>query len=382
VNLLAGRPRLQDATLAGLATAFAAAAVVLDFGEADSDPNPLAFVLVAVVGAGLLVRRRSPIAVLGVVVVARLIMTWDTGNDVALIPAAMIALYTVTRTGERRSSLIVGIGAAALMMFVVAGFNTEEFAQELAGEAALMLLPIAVGDAARSRADRIQDLIDTEATARVQAERIRIARDLHDVVAHGLSTIAIQSGVAARLLDRDPSQAKESLEIINATGKHALEELRAMVGVLRSTDDDAPLRPTPSTPDDLSDLLAGAANAGLTVTTDIDGGFPSGVVDACVVAMHRIIQEALTNVARHAGSVAVELSIHHGADRVLVRIVNRPGTSAPRDSIPSTGVGVIGMTERAEALGGSLRAQETADGGFEVDATIPYHRPTSFSEQP
>ena len=90
------------------------------------------------------------------------------------------------------------------MMFVVAGFNSEEFAQELASEAALMLLPIAVGDAARSRADRIQDLIDTEAAARVQAERIRIARDLHDVVAHGLSTIAIQSGVAAHLLDRDP----------------------------------------------------------------------------------------------------------------------------------------------------------------------------------
>ena len=155
-----------------------------------------------------------------------------------------------------------------------------------------------------------------------------------------------------------------------------------MVGVLRSTDDDVPLRPTPSDPDDLSDLLAGAANAGLTVTTDIDGGFPPDVGDACVVAMHRIIQEALTNVARHAGSVPVELSIHHGADRVRVQIVNRPGTSSPRDSVPSTGVGVIGMTERAETLGGSLRAQATADGGFEVDATIPYHRPASPSEQP
>ena len=89
-----------------------------------------------------------------------------------------------------------------------------------------MAVPIAVGDAARSRADRIRDLIDTEANSRVQAERIRIARDLHDVVAHGLSTIAIQSGVAAHLLDRDPDQAKEALEVINATGKRSLEELR------------------------------------------------------------------------------------------------------------------------------------------------------------
>jgi signal transduction histidine kinase len=197
-----------------------------------------------------------------------------------------------------------------------------------------------------------------------------------------LSTIAIQSGVAAHLLDRDPDQAKESLEIINATGKHALEELRVMVGVLRSSGDDVPLRPTPIDPNDLSELLAGAANAGLTVTTDIDDGFPSDVSDACVVAMHRIIQEAFTNVARHAGSVEVALSIHHGDDRVRVQVVNRPGTSSQRDSVPSTGVGVIGMTERAEALGGSLRAGETEEGGFEVDATIPYHRPISFRNQP
>jgi signal transduction histidine kinase len=382
VNVFALPPRLQDALLAFLATAFATAAVLFDFGDARSNPNALAFVLVAVVGGSLLARRRNPIAVLGLVVAARLIMTWDTGNDVALIPAAMIALYTVTRTGDRRSNLIVAIGAAALMMFMVAGFNTNEFRQELAGEAALMLLPIAVGDSARSRAERIQDLINSEAEARVQAERIRIARDLHDVVAHGLSTIAIQSGVAAHLLERDPDQAKESLEIINATGKHALEELRGMVGVLRSTDD-VPLRPTPSDPDDLSDLLSSAGNAGLTVTSDVEGDFPADVGDGCVVATHRIIQEALTNVARHAGPVEVVLSIRHEIDRVRVRIVNEPGTSSPRDSIPSTGVGLIGMTERAEALGGSLQAQETPGGGFEVDATIPYHhRPSSIRENP
>ncbi len=379
MNVLAGHPRLQDATLSGLATVFAVVAVLGDFGEAGADANPLGFVLVAVVGAGLLVRRRYPVVVLGVVVAARLIMTWDTGNDVALILAAMIALYTVTRTGDRRSSLIAAIGAAVLMMVVVATANTEEFAQELASEAALMLLPIAVGDAARSRADRIQDLIDTEAAARVQAERLRIARDLHDVVAHGLSTIAIQSGVAAHLLDRDPDQAKESLEIINATGKQALEELRTMVGVLRSTDDDVPLRPTPSDPDDLSDVLAGAANAGLTVRTEVHGDFPSDVSDACVVAMHRIIQEALTNVARHAGSVPVLLKIQHSSARASVQIVNQPGRSVV-SAVRSTGVGVVGMIERAEALGGSLRARETADGGFEVEATIPYHR-ASTSEQ-
>lgn len=367
--------------MAFAATAFAVAAVAFDLGEVSTDPNAMAFALIAVAGAGLVVRRKGPRAVLIVVVTVRLMITWDTGNDVAMIPAAMIVLYTVARTGDRRSSLITAIGAAVLMMFAVAGFNTEEFLPELASEAALMLLPIAVGDAARSRADRIQDLIDTEAAARVQAERIRIARDLHDVVAHGLSTIAVQSGVAAHLLDRDPNQAKEALEIINATGKEALEELRIMVGVLRSTDD-APLRPTPSDPNDLSDVLAGAANAGLTVTTELDGQFPSDVGEACVVAVHRMIQEALTNVARHVGPVPVTLSIRHGVDRVRVQILNDAGTSPHGDATRSTGVGIVGMIERAETLGGSLRAQPTANGGFAVDAVVPYHRPIAVDEQP
>lgn len=381
MNILAHRPKLQDAALTLTATAFAIVALFAHLDDVDGIPSPLAFGLVGVAGAGLWARRRSPYSVLVLVLTARIVMTWDSGNDVALVVAAMIALFTVARGGDRRSSLIVAIGAAVVVMFAVAGFNSEEFLEELAGEAALMFLPIAVGDSARSRADRIQDLIDTEAEARVQAERVRIARDLHDVVAHGLSTIAIQSGVAAHLLDRNPGQAKESLEVINATGKHALEELRAMVGVLRSTDEDAPLRPTPNDPDDLSELLDRATQAGLTVTTEVDGGFPPDVSDACVVALHRITQEALTNVARHAGPVAVDLSIDHDDDHVRLHIVNQPGTSSLRDSVPSTGVGVIGMAERAEALGGSLRARQTPAGGFEVDAMIPYRRSTSLSEQ-
>ncbi|MEL7155682.1 MAG: ATP-binding protein, partial [Actinomycetota bacterium] len=122
-------------------------------------------------------------------------------------------------------------------------------------------------------------------------------------------------------------------------------------GIDVGSDDEVPFRPTPSDPDDLSELLAGAAGAGLVVTTDITGGFPPDVGEACVMAMHRIIQEALTNAARHAGSGAVDLVIHHRPDRVEVQIVNGPGTPPDPTSIPSTGVGIIGMTERAEGLG-------------------------------
>ena len=258
------------------------------------------------------------------------------------------------------------------MSATIAALDDDPFFVEFVGEAALMALPIAVGDAARSRAERLRNLIDAEATARVQAERLRIARDLHDVVAHGLSTIAVQSGVAAHLFERDPSQAKEALEIINTTGKQSLEELRAMVGVLRSTDD-VPLQPTPLDPNDLSALLTRAAESGVEVTLSLDGMFPVDVADTTVLAAHRIIQEALTNLARHAGQVPATLQIRHHDDRVEVFVRNEPG-KRPTASVPSTGVGIVGMIERAESLGGSLHAGPTGDGGYEVVATLPYYR--------
>lgn len=380
MNTLAGRHQAQDAILAAVAVAIAVLILVTHSGEDGNSTSAGSFVIVAVVGLTLLNRRQHPVPVLAVVLVARLVLTWESGNDLALAPAAMIALYTLARTGERRTNIAVAVGAAMIMTVGVAALDTEAFLPEALGEAALLLLPIALGDAARSRADQLRDLIDTEADRRVSAERLRIARDLHDVVAHGLSTIAIQSGVAAHLLDRDPNQAKQALEVINETGRSALEELRAMVGVLRSTDD-APLRPTPTDPNDLTELVTGAANSGIVVSVSASGQFPPDVSDSSVVAVHRIVQEALTNVARHAGPVRTQLSIEHGEHLVLVAVVNDAGTR-PDTGVPSTGVGIIGMTERAEALGGTLKAHTLLSGGFEVAATIPYHQRSNQTGPP
>ncbi len=374
---------LIEAVVVCFAMVFAVLAIV-EHGIAERTPSGGVLVvgLIVVAGLALVALRREPVVALLVIASARLLMTWQASDDVALIPAEMIALYVVTNSGERRTRLFIAISVAVVTMFVVAAFDSEGFFQELAGEAALMLLPIAVADGVRSRADRIKVLIDTEAESRVQAERLRIARDLHDVVAHGLSTIAIQSGVAAHLLGsgahNGAAQAKESLEIINATGKRSLDELRAMVGVLRSVDDALPLSPAPSDPNDLSDVLAGVAHAGLTVTTEQHGVFPTFAGDACVVAVHRIIQEALTNVARHAGSVPVAIEVDHRTDEVRIRVSNGPSIAA-RNSTASTGVGIIGMTERAEALGGTLFAGPIDDGGFVVDATVPYRLPSEVA---
>lgn len=363
-------PDFVDPLVAVAVVALAGFAMWFDWGDGATNPNAIAGVIPIVAAALVWLRRRNPIAILLATGAAHLLLTLITGHEVALLPAVMVALFTVARYGDRKVGLTVAAVSGLVMATVTSAFDADRFLPEFLGEVALMAVPIAIGDAARSRAERIRDLIETEAASRVQAERIRIARDLHDVVAHGLSTIAIQSGVAAHLFDRDPGQAKKALEVINRTGKSSLEELRSMVGVLRSTDD-APLRPTPADPNDLTDLLDGAANAGIDVVIEITGSFPADVGDSCVVAMHRIIQEALTNVARHALVAEATLQIVHAVDHVEIGISNRGGT-APNAGPESTGVGITGMRERAESLGGTLAAVPTTDGGFRVTAVLPY----------
>jgi signal transduction histidine kinase len=345
----------------------------------------------------LLARRRAPVAVLLTVAALRLVLTWGSGHELPLIAATVVALYTAARRsgreytarssgpeytpgdGGRGRALVVAVAVGVVLAAGVAAIEREPFLPEFLGELTINLLPIAVADATRSRADRLQALIDGEAEKRVQAERLRIARDLHDVVAHGLSTIAVQSGVAAHLLDRDPSQAREALEAINTTGRQSLDELRSMVGVLRSTET-APLIPAPTDPNDLAAIVDGATAAGLTVSTKIDGSFPADAGESCIVATHRIVQEALANVARHAGPVPTDLRLAHYDDRVELSVRNhaghrdpgRPGPGAGSQNGSGSGVGIVGMTERAESLGGSLQAGPTTDGGFEVAAVLPY----------
>lgn len=150
-----------------------------------------------------------------------------------------------------------------------------------------------------------------------------------------------------------------------------------MVGVLRA-DDGAELLPVPTVPDDFSAAEQQAALAGLEFYRSSAGAFPQSVSDSCVVTVHRIVQEALTNVARHAGSVRVDLHLEHGADAVTVSITNQSGQAvATERPLPTGGSGIVGMTERAESLGGSLRAEPLDDGGFRVLAEVPYRRVVS-----
>ncbi len=361
---------LLDAAVTMALIGFAIAVLAFDTDDGVA-AGRRSYAIAVVASTATMARRSYPIPTLALVVVGRLLITADSGHE-ALTPAVVVMAYTVARHGNRRLGLAVASITIIAMGLASAVLSDEPFLLELIGELAIGFLPIAVADGARTRAERFRDRIESEVEARVQAERLRIARDLHDVVAHGLATIALQSGVAAHLLDQDPAQARAALDSINEVGKTSLDELRTMVGVLRSTDG-AEVRPIPTEPNDLGALLARAGELGIAVSGRTSGTFPADVSDATVVAVHRIVQEALTNVARHAPGATATVELDHHDAHVAIEIANdRPAGVGP--TVASTGVGIVGMRERAESLSGNLDAGPTADGGYRVAAVVPYHR--------
>jgi signal transduction histidine kinase len=220
----------------------------------------------------------------------------------------------------------------------------------------------------RERADR--------ALRAVADERLRIARDLHDIVAHAMSVVAIRSGVARVVLDTKPGEAREALEIIEATSKRALAEMRLLVGVLRQPEESAALGPAPGLAD-IPELIHQVSQAGVDVEIDVEGdtaALPAGVD----LSAYRIIQEALTNVVRHAGPTTAHLVVRHRHDRLEIEVVD-DGSPAGRPQVVTPGVqghGLVGMRERVGLFGGDLSAAPDGS-GFRVFATLPFDEATT-----
>lgn len=212
---------------------------------------------------------------------------------------------------------------------------------------------------------------DEESRRAVLQERARVARDLHDVVAHSMSMVVVRAETARyRLPGVDPASAEEFAAIGDAA-RAALTELRGVLTVLRADDEAAELAPQPSV-EDVDELLAATSAAGvdLTVTTT---GDPAGLGAAASVSLYRILAEALTNASRHAAGAPVAVTVDHGGDAVRLRVVNGPGRSSAG---PGSGLGLPGMRERAAAVDGALTVGPTDDGGFVVDARLPTGRAT------
>jgi signal transduction histidine kinase len=201
-------------------------------------------------------------------------------------------------------------------------------------------------------------------------ERAQIARELHDIVAHAMSVIAVRSGVARMVIDTDPGQAREALTIIETTTRRSLHEMRLLVGMLRDTrDHNTDLRPVPGLCD-LDRLIAETAAAGVTVSVDIDGTVRT-LSPAADLSAYRIVQEALTNVVRHAGPTRARVQISYRPDEVSIEVVDDgpAGQAPPPIARAGSGHGLIGMRERAALFGGELAAGPDA-AGFRVRANL------------
>jgi signal transduction histidine kinase len=225
----------------------------------------------------------------------------------------------------------------------------------------------------QARTERLEREREEEARKAVAEERLRIARELHDVIAHSMSVIAVQSAVGNHVIDTQPAQARQALAAIEATSRSALTEMRRLLGVLRQAGEPrGSLTPAPGLAD-LASLVTQVQDAGLRVWITVEGQRES-VPPGIDLSAYRIVQEALTNVIKHAGASAATVTIRYRADSVTVEIANQ-GPAAPGVRVPPprtcSGHGIIGMRERVAVFGGEFAAEPGPDGGFRVRARFP-----------
>ncbi len=361
------------------AAAFAALLASGAFGHEGRGIDVLGALAAAGASAPLLLRTRYPVPVLALTT-AGIFTTLETlkaTEAVALAP--MIALYTVAATGPRERAFRAA-GAMAVVAVVALALHSPHpvLHEETLKNLAFVALPVALGVGVRDRrlyiaaiherAERAEATREEEARHRVEQERLRIAREVHDVVAHAMVAINVQAGVAAHLLDRDAAQAREALLHIRRTSGDALTDLRATLGVLREPHQEAPVEPAAGL-GDLDALAARLRAAGVEVVLDVDAEALAAVPAPVHAAGHRIVQEALTNVLRHARAQAARVVVRAGEEALTIVVADdgRGGHTATGGS----GAGVRGMRERAEALGGSLRSGPSGDGGWRVEAVLP-----------
>lgn len=344
-------------------------------------PDPLSLVLMTLAAVALVFRRHAPKTVLAVTGAASVVecVTGDPRAPVAM--AAVVALFTVAATTDRRTTLRAGLlTMTVLTTAAMAAGPLPWYAQENLAIFAWTGIGATAGDAVRSRravvqairerAERAERTREEEARRRVAEERLRIARDLHDVVAHHIALVNVQAGVAAHVMDKRPDQAKEALAHVREASRSALNELRATVGLLRqSGDPEAPTEPAPGL-HRLEELADTFRNAGLQV--EVARADQGTTLPAAVdLAAYRIIQEALTNVQKHAGPEAkAEVSVVRVGPRIEVTVLdNGSGEgSAPEEG---GGHGLLGMRERVTALRGTLTTGPRYGGGFRVHAILP-----------
>ncbi|CAN5440105.1 histidine kinase [soil metagenome] len=338
-----------------------------------------------VVGIALTWLGRWPVPVLGIALAGTVAgLAVDQVHPV-LVAASEIAVFAVASMRPRR----VAVAATAVSSVVLFGVARADVAGPVTEPRALIVvvwtvLAFAMGDAVRTqraymaalaeRARRADESKEQEARARVAEERVRIARELHDVVAHHIAVINVHAGLARRALGRDAPTVDSSLEHVQEAAQTVLEELGTVLRVLRAGEaEGAGTEPAPGLAR-VPEVLATLASAGFVVRTSTSGR-PREMDQACDLAAFRIVQESLTNASKHGAGAQADLSLAYGDDALTIDVRNLvrfdPAGSRPAANAYG-GQGLIGMRERAGACGGSLRVHPDDDGTFRLTAVIPY----------
>ena len=351
----------------------------VDQFHGHSAPHPTAaLTLVAVACLALAWRRRYPVTVLAVSAAAVAVYSLLGYVNGAALLAPILALYAVATQVSARRAVAAAVGTLAVLMAATAANNP--FGQISGGGfdvipfmvVAALFAGIAVANR-RAYVASIRDRAEQDARRKVDEERLRIARELHDVVAHTMATINVQAGVAAHVLPTQPEAAAEALQAIKTASKAGLRELRAILNVLRQADDANPVQPAPGLAQ-LDALVEGARRAGLPITLTVTGEpFPlSAAVD---LAAYRIVQESLTNVIRHAGPAAAAVSLSYQPGELEIGVTDTGHGPTPASGYAAVGGtaghGLAGMRERAATVGGTVQTGPRPGGGYQVTARLP-----------
>jgi len=346
----------------------------------------LGYILTVLAALAVAGRRRWPLAVLmGTLALSVIVIAVASPSGAISLPV-VITVYALAQLDERRRALLLAVLAGAALALTRGLLQYRGWSDaRTAVEPALVLAALFLGWAVSSRRAYVAEIEarvvqaeltrEEEARRQVDAERLRIARELHDVLAHGIATINVQAGVAAHVLHDRPEHAAQALRTIKATSKEALHELRGILGVLRDAEELEPREPAPGL-GQLDRLIDATSQAG--VPTRVTGAGHRRALPATVdLAAYRIVQESLTNVLRHAGPASAVVAICYSEDVMTVSVDDDgrggtgalAGTNGHRPKV--AGHGILGMRERAHALGGELQAGPRPDGGFRVSVSLP-----------
>ncbi|WP_024875788.1 sensor histidine kinase [Saccharomonospora piscinae] len=362
--------RVVDALLAATVFGVVAVAIAADLGGTRG-PEPAAFLFAGGLGALMFVRRAHPVLTLAATVAGIIAYYMADYPPIGLAVPVAAALYSTAEAGRARVALLV----AAALLVVTTSFRLAEgddpaylFGFEFATTVGLMAAAIALGDGVRSRALLAVEQ-EAQARRRMEQERLRIAREVHDVLGHTVAVISVQASVAAEAVDDDPEVVRSALGVIRESADGAVRELRATVGLLRSPADQDESRAPAGSLKQLPSLVEATSESGLPVTIETEGTavpLPSAVDTSA----YRIVQEALANSLRHADATQAKVVLRYGGDTVTVS-VSDDGRGWDAATADAAGAGLRGMRERAELLGGSVSVASLPGAGFRVDAVFP-----------